>query len=321
MMPGHPHHHPQKGLTTMNDLIQTTPPMPVVPFEDMQQMAVAIAKSGLFGMKNPDQALALMLISQAEGRHPALAARDYHIIQGKATLKADTMLARFQEAGGKVDWNKYNANEVSGTFSHPQGGSMEFGWTIDDAKNAGLTGKDVWKQYPRSMLRARTISEGIRTIYPAVLNGMYTPEEVIDFDTGPIDTNKLDKAQPVDAVVVDTPLKKDTPKKDTKKKAVEKKAVEKKAVEKKDLEPMQDDGPATEDQKNEIFALIDTKAVPETLVQATMSEITNASPDNPFTSARANAAIHYFGGLSDRDVMTDEAADQTAIDLLDSLPN
>jgi len=319
-MPGHPHHHPQKGFTTMNDLIQATPPMPVVSFADMQQMATAIAKSGLFGMKNADQALALMLISQAEGRHPALAARDYHIIQGKATLKADTMLARFQEAGGKVDWTKYNANEVSGTFSHPQGGSMEFGWTIDDAKNAGLTGKDVWKQYPRSMLRARTISEGIRTIYPAVLNGMYTPEEVMDFDTGPIDTDKLDKAQPVDAVVVDTP-KKDTPKKDT-----PKKGTKKKAVEKKDLEPMQE-APATEDQKNEIFALIDTKAVPETLVQATMSEITNASPDNPFTSTRADAAIHYFGGLADRaelipltDVLTEESG-QTAIDLLDSMPD
>jgi hypothetical protein len=31
------------------------------------------------------------------------------------------------------------------------------------------------------MLRARVISEGIRTVYPGVLTGEYTPEEVMDF--------------------------------------------------------------------------------------------------------------------------------------------
>ncbi|MBK8184776.1 MAG: hypothetical protein IPK63_18615 [Candidatus Competibacteraceae bacterium] len=49
------------------------------------------------------------------------------------------------------------------------------------AKRANLAGKDLWKQYPRAMLRARVISEGIRTVYPGVLSGMYTPEEVRDF--------------------------------------------------------------------------------------------------------------------------------------------
>jgi hypothetical protein len=47
-----------------------------MPLSDIERMAGAIAKSGLFGMKTPDQALALMLIAQAEGMHPALAARD-----------------------------------------------------------------------------------------------------------------------------------------------------------------------------------------------------------------------------------------------------
>jgi hypothetical protein len=32
------------------------------------------------------------------------------------------------------------------------------------------------------MLRARVISEGIRTVYPGVAVGIYTPEEVNDFD-------------------------------------------------------------------------------------------------------------------------------------------
>jgi hypothetical protein len=32
------------------------------------------------------------------------------------------------------------------------------------------------------MLRARVISEGVRATFPAVLNGMYTPEEVGEFE-------------------------------------------------------------------------------------------------------------------------------------------
>ena len=43
----------------------------IIPFNEVQGMAAAIAKSGLFGMKTPDQALALMLVAQAEGQHPA----------------------------------------------------------------------------------------------------------------------------------------------------------------------------------------------------------------------------------------------------------
>jgi len=126
-----------------------------------------------------------MLIAQAEGRHPASAAQDYHIIQNRPSLKADTMLARFQAAGGKVKWTAYTDTKVAGDFSHPQGGTVSVDWDMERAKKAGLGTKDNWKHYPRSMLRARVISEGVRTVYPAVLGGMYTPEEVIDFEPDP----------------------------------------------------------------------------------------------------------------------------------------
>ncbi len=165
----------------MNDIVSIqSVPVPV-PYADMERMATVIAQSGLFGVKNPVQALALMLVAQAEGLHPATAARDYHVIQGRPALKTDAMLARFQAASGRVQWHDYSDTVVSATFSHPAGGSVKIEWTIDRAKTAGLTGKDVWKQYPRAMLRARVISEGIRTVYPGVLSGMYAPEEVSDF--------------------------------------------------------------------------------------------------------------------------------------------
>lgn len=162
----------------MTDLVKFQPA--AIPYQEMEKMAAVIANSGLFGVKNPVQALALMLVAASEGLHPATAARDYHVIQGRPALKADAMLAKFQAAGGKVEWHEYGATSCKATFSHPQGGKVTIEWTFEMAKAAGLTGKDVWKQYPRAMLRARVISEGIRTVYPAVLCGMYAPEEVRD---------------------------------------------------------------------------------------------------------------------------------------------
>jgi hypothetical protein len=152
----------------------------LIPFQEMQHMAQAISVSGLFGFKKPEEALALMLIAQAEGRHPAIVARDYHLIQGKPTLKSDAMLARFQEAGGSIEWLTLTDAEVKARFTHAQCGSFELGWTMAQAQSAGLTGSPTWKKFPRAMLRARVISEGIRTALPSVLSGTYTPEEIQD---------------------------------------------------------------------------------------------------------------------------------------------
>jgi len=173
--------------------------MQLIPFDQISQMAKAIAESKLFGIQTPAQALALGLLCQAEGRHPAEAARDYHIINGKPSLKSEAMLARFQQAGGKVDWHEYTHEAVSGTFSHPQGGSLKVSWTMQDATRAGLTGNPTWKKFPRQMLKARCISEAVRGIFPGVLSGLYAPEEVGEFT-------------PVQAVTEPEPLQIEAPK-------------------------------------------------------------------------------------------------------------
>ena len=152
----------------------------LVPVDQIERMAAAVASSGLFGVKTPQQAMALMLVAQAEGLHPAIAARDYHIVQGRPALKADAMLARFQASGGRVQWREMTESRVCAEFSHPQGGTIEIDWTIEMAKRAGLTKNPTWTQYPRAMLRARCVSEGIRTVYPGVVVGTYTPEEIQD---------------------------------------------------------------------------------------------------------------------------------------------
>lgn len=152
----------------------------LVPISDMERMAMAVAKSNMFGMKTPEQALALMLVAQAEGVHPGIAVRDYHVIQGRPALKSDAMLARFQQAGGRVEWTEYTDQRVAAKFSHPQGGTVEVDWTQERAKAAGLLNRDNWKSYPRQMLRARVISEGVRTVFPGANASVYTVEEVQD---------------------------------------------------------------------------------------------------------------------------------------------
>jgi hypothetical protein len=149
----------------------------LVPVQDIERMALAVAKSGLFGVTTLDQAMALMLVAQAEGLHPAVAARDYHIIKGRPTLKSDAMLARFLQAGGRVEWLEYTDQRVAAKFSHPAGGSIEVDWTSERVQRADSTNKGMHKQYPRQMLRARVISEGVRTVFPGCTSGMYAPEE------------------------------------------------------------------------------------------------------------------------------------------------
>jgi hypothetical protein len=170
----------------------------LVSFTEMDQMAGAIAASGLFGMKDKNSVLALMAVAQAEGLHPATAARDFHIIQGRPALKADAMLARFQNAGGKVDWEVYTDEKVTGVFSHPNGGSLAVTWTIEQATKIGLVKPGSgWQKFPRAMLRSRCISEGIRSVFPGSVTGFYSPEEVADFEPA----KEMGKVQVVSPVV------------------------------------------------------------------------------------------------------------------------
>lgn len=166
----------------------------IFPYAEIQLMAETVCKSGLFGIRNIDQAMGLMMLCQAEGLHPMRAVAEYDIIQGKSSLKAQAMLSRFQAAGGKIEWLQRTNEVCEAKFTHPNGGEITIKWTMEDARRAKLsTGKDNWQKYPRQMLSARVISEGVRATYPSVLLGHYTPEEVQDFEKiSPIKTSHQD---------------------------------------------------------------------------------------------------------------------------------
>ncbi len=146
----------------------------------IERLAKSMANSGMFGVKTPEAALAVMMMAQADGLHPAKAMQEYHVIEGRPALKADALMARFQAAGGKVQFHEYTDALCSATFSHPSGGSLKVEWDMARAKQAGLSGRPNWGKYPRQMLRARTISEGVRSVFPGVAVGTYTVEEAED---------------------------------------------------------------------------------------------------------------------------------------------
>lgn len=117
-----------------------------------------------------------------------------HVIKGKPTQSADLMLSRTREAGHKV---RIRQEPGSCTVSIWRSDDPDFEnvitWTYDDAVTAGLCElrnnrpysrsakgeKQNWEKYPRAMLRARAISECVRSACPEVLHGaIYTAEEL-----------------------------------------------------------------------------------------------------------------------------------------------
>lgn len=167
----------------MSNEIQVLPAQSgaVISFQQMERMATTVAKSGLFGVKTVESAMAIMLLAQSENVHPMEAVKDWHIMEIKGrtvvSMKAEAMLSRFLEAGGKVKWHKLSDDGVSATFSHRDGGEATIDWDVPRATRAGLINKDVWQQYRRAMFRSRVVSEGVRTVLPQVLRGRRTPEE------------------------------------------------------------------------------------------------------------------------------------------------
>lgn len=192
----------QLQVVNNRDLPIVTQPQ-MASFAEVERMAHAVAKSQLFGMKTPEQAFALMMLAQAEGMHPMIAARDYDIIQGRPSKKAEAMLRDFQRAGGKVEWHELTDTKADATFSHPQGGSFRCDWDLARAGKAGLGGKDNWKKFPRQMLRARCVSEGCKTVFPSATSGMYTPEEAQDFE--PAQPSRVDAYRETQSVQLTDP--------------------------------------------------------------------------------------------------------------------
>lgn len=172
-------------MTTTHDVAHR---VASVSFNEMQQMAHAMAASCFFGFKTQEQALAVMLIAHANGQHPAIAAQDYDVIQNRPAKKPQAMLRDFIAGGGKVEWHESTDAVADATFSHPRGGSIRVRWDMQRAQQMGLASKDNYKKQPGVMLRWRCVAEGVRIIYPLATSGFLAPEELHDDESAPATT-------------------------------------------------------------------------------------------------------------------------------------
>lgn len=158
------------------------------PIEAIKVMGAMIAESGMFGCQKHEQGMVLAMQCLAEGKAPLELAKTYHIVEGKLSMRADAMLGRFLTTGGKVKWLERSNEKVSANFSHGDNENVLIEASLEDMKKNGVamdkTGKYLkanWQKFPRQMLTARVISEGVRLLAPQLIAGVYTPEEVQDF--------------------------------------------------------------------------------------------------------------------------------------------
>lgn len=150
----------------------------IMPVNEIQVMAKAFAESGMFtDAKQMGQAFVKIQAGQEIGIPPFAAMSGIHIIQGKPTLGAG-LIASAVKGSGKYDYKVPQLDDKICSIDFYQG-SEKIGnstFTIEDAKKA-LT-KNIDK-FPKNMLFARAISNGVKWFCPDVFSGpVYVPEEM-----------------------------------------------------------------------------------------------------------------------------------------------
>ena len=156
---------------------------------DLQIIGKQFAASGMFGCNSEGQGVMIAMTCVMENITPLEFQRTYHIIDGRVTMRADAMLAKFVERGGKYGIDERSNEKASARFVTSDN-AIDAVYTIDDAKKSGIcfgkSGKMKvnWAKFTKQMLWARLVSDSIRAIDPGVCAGSYTPEEVSDFDDG-----------------------------------------------------------------------------------------------------------------------------------------
>ena len=147
--------------------------------DDAERAAIAMAKSGYFAdSQQASQALVKILAGQEMGFGAFASMNGIHIIKGKPGVGAN-LQASAVKGSGKYDYKIRALDDKICKIEYFQGaeslGISQF--TIEDAKRAGTQNLD---KFPRNMLFARAMSNGVKWFCPDVFNGstVYTPEEL-----------------------------------------------------------------------------------------------------------------------------------------------
>ena len=172
----------------------------------------------------PESVLACILYGSELGIGPMQSLNSIHVIEGRTAMSPELMRAMVARHGHRIDVleNSATACEVKGVRADT-GSTATVRWTMEDAKLAGLAGKNNWKNYPRAMLLARATSELCRIVFPDIIAGLsYTPEEVASIEgveytpedvVAEVATEVVEEIEVVEAELVEEPAPKTTRKK------------------------------------------------------------------------------------------------------------
>ena len=145
---------------------------------DVMALGKAFAESGMFpDIKSAAQAIVKIQAGAEIGIKPFQSMAGIHIISGKPTIGAGLMAAMVKSSG-KYDYKVIEQTDKICVIQFYEGpvtiGTSTF--SIDDAKKAQTKNID---KFPRNMLFARAMSNGVKWYTPDVFAGpVYVPEEM-----------------------------------------------------------------------------------------------------------------------------------------------
>jgi len=153
--------------------------MPIRTMDELARLADMFAKSGYFtDARDAAQIGVKVLAGREMGFGPFASVNGVHVIQGKPAVGANLMAAAVK-AHPKYDYRVIDMSDERVEIEFHQDGKVigSSKFDLEDAKAAGV--KNLQK-FPRNMLFARAMSNGVRWFTPDVFMGssVYTPEEL-----------------------------------------------------------------------------------------------------------------------------------------------
>lgn len=134
----------------------------------------------------PDECLMAMMHGNEIGLSPVVALQSIAVINGKPSIWGDAALALVKSHPEFEDIEEvFLKEEHAARCTIKRRGQSpvvrEFSW--EQAKRAGLTGKNTYQQYPERMLQMRARSFAMRDAFPDALKGIGIAEETRDYPT------------------------------------------------------------------------------------------------------------------------------------------
>ncbi len=169
----------EKSLIVRQELTPAT-------WQMIKDIAPAMQASRLFGVKNPEEAMAIMLKGYELGFSLTASFEFVNVINGRPGLSPRGMLALIQQspnfAGMKIEDkkdDKGNPQSCQVTMKRVNGFEYATEYSMDNAEQASLIKKDSgWDKYPANMLRWRTIGYCADVVFPDVIGGMKRADEL-----------------------------------------------------------------------------------------------------------------------------------------------